>query len=72
MKVMTRDPLQLPASPPASLLAEVYGAYARVEELADAGVEVDFVHGCRGLTIVLRDGTGARTLRPSDVFALVE
>lgn len=70
---MTPEPTELPASPPASVLAEVYAAHRRMEELAREGVDVDFGHDPHGrLAIKLRDGADARPLRPSDVFSLLD
>jgi hypothetical protein len=65
--------VNIPATPPAAVLAEVYAAYRRITELAERGTEVDFGHDAAGhLAITLRDAAGERRLRPSDALFLLD
>ena len=64
---------ELPKRPPAGVLAEVYAAHRRMQELDSRGVEVDFSHGPSGeLRITLSDEHGTRLLRPAEVFDVLD
>ena len=64
----------IPASPPASVLAEVFAAYLRTGELEELGIRVDFDRDPDGggLAIALRSPRAAHRLRPSQVFDLLD
>lgn len=64
----------IPGSPPASVLAEVRAAHRRMEALHELGMSVDFGHDpdTGGLAIALRSPRGARSLRPAEVFDLLD
>jgi hypothetical protein len=64
----------IPASPPASVLAEVRAAYLRTGELEQLGIRVDFDRDPDdgGLLIALRSARGEHRLRPSQVFDLLD
>lgn len=66
-------PYVIPSRPPAELLAELDAAARALDELSARAAEltVEMDEHAHGVRVELRDDGGVRTLRPSELFALL-
>jgi hypothetical protein len=67
-------PRDIPAAPPPEVLAEVYAAHERIEELAAAGFHVDFARDAATgrVSVTLRTPQGDGRIALGDVFDLLD